>query len=244
MKLTYLLSSMLLTSLACSLTIIPTTYAAEQESTPSIQIAAPTKIELETAIFAVKNLPGYQIYAVYDYIDVTADLTPLYREYRYLFNLVRSAEAIVNNFYEQTNPEDLQLLQRSLKDAVTSFTLIYNAQMKKNAPNQTPSTSLSTDTSTSETITPRTATKTLEPTNSIEQTQTTPSSTSIPESSLPISDTDETPAPAETIPEDAAHETPSSPASQTANLMAHAATAGTTFAALGLIAIKGRNKRY
>lgn len=236
--------SIIIASLIAS-SIIPFTACAIDTPTnnPS-STTSPSKIELNQAIATIKSLPNYTAYEALD-ASTLENTTPLYKEYRYLFAAVLTAEAIVNNFYDQTTPEDLQLLLKSLNDATIAFNLIYHSS------NQNPAnTNLNADNA-AQVPTPRSQENQItsaKPANEAVTLANKPETASTQVEISNVTETKATENPA-VAPTETHSTAPTNPESEDveptnfASTAAHAATASTTCIMAGAIAIKNHNRK-
>lgn len=188
-------------------------------------IATSNRDEVTAALQSVRDLPGYNTYAQMD--NATREqATPLFREYRYLAELVKTGEGLLAD--PTASAEDLNMIVRAANDAVKGCKLIFanaNTNSSSNQPTTRPisnpinaateasSSSASASVATIDTPTP-----------------TTPSETTpvITETTANTPETPDTPAQVET---------PEAPAAETKNntiptALAHATTAFTAFGAL------------
>lgn len=218
MKKSHFLFSILAFSFVMGTAINLPTFAA----TDNI-IATSNRDEVTAALQSVRDLPGYNTYAQMD--NATREqATPLFREYRYLAELVKTGEGLLAD--PTASAEDLNMIVRAANDAVKGCKLIFanaNTNSSSNQPTTRPisnpinaateASSASASVATIDTPTP-----------------TTPSETTpvITETTANTPETPDTPAQVET---------PEAPAAETKNntiptALAHATTAFTAFGAL------------
>ena len=107
------------------------TFAATANS--ATITATPSAAEITSALDSIKSLPGYSTYAPMNNAE-REQATPLFREYRYLAELVKTAEAMVNDYVNQT-PEDLAMILQAAKDGYRGCSLIFaNANTSASQP--------------------------------------------------------------------------------------------------------------
>lgn len=177
-----------------TITNLPT-FAATASSEVS---AVPSIAEITAALDTIKSLPGYTTYAPMSNAD-REQATPLFREYRYLAELVKTGEAMVNDYANQP-PADLAMILQAARDAYKGCSLIFaNANTSANQPatravsNPAESTTSSTTTTVSQAETTELAEKpstsaSAEP--AIIASKTAPESDTTPAQDAPTQDTD------------------------------------------------------
>ncbi len=138
MKKTHFIFSILTFSFVMGTAINLPTFAAADNVT-----VVSNRDEVTAALQSVRDLPGYNTYAQMD--NATREqATPLFREYRYLAELVKTGEGLLAD--PTASAEDLNMIVRAANDAVKGCKLIFantNTNSSSNqllAPSRTPST--------------------------------------------------------------------------------------------------------
>lgn len=125
------------TSLIAGTAFTSSTFATAESS--EVAVAKPSVAEITAALDAIKALPGYSTYAPMSNAD-REQATPLFREYRYLAELVHSGETMIGN-YALESDESLSLFLKAVNDAAKGCALIFaNANSANNTTNSTETT--------------------------------------------------------------------------------------------------------
>lgn len=165
------------------LTIVATTmlghasFAAAPNSTHTSvtrlpEGSIPTRTEIQQALTRVESLPNYAKYITLS-PDTLSVVTPHSREYQYLFSLVTTGYAMLDQ-YDTVSPDNLRMIVEAANDAVRACNLIFAAGQKaeSNLPLSGSTNSPAATTQSSQSAQPS------QPHPSIQSTVTTPSTTS------------------------------------------------------------------